>query len=80
MSSDIYAPRALLRILKRTGKQCYALPAEVEAAERAFYLSYLKPGMGYEIRNIVPGDPVFPGGQQTGKAEFSMHVATPVGR
>jgi FkbM family methyltransferase len=36
--------------------------------------------MGYEIRNIVPGDPLFPGGQRAGKAEFSMHLATPVGR
>jgi FkbM family methyltransferase len=36
--------------------------------------------MGYEIRNIVPGDPLFPGAQRAGKAEFSMHVAMPVGR
>jgi FkbM family methyltransferase len=34
--------------------------------------------MGYEIRNIVPGDPVFPGARRAGKAEFSMHLATPV--
>jgi FkbM family methyltransferase len=36
--------------------------------------------VGYEIRNIVPDDPIFPGAQRAGKAEFSMHVATPVGR
>ena len=36
--------------------------------------------VGYEIRNIVPGDPLFPGAKRAGKAEFSMHVATPVGR
>jgi FkbM family methyltransferase len=33
---------------------------------------------GYQVRNIVPEDPVFPGRQRPGKASFSMHVATPI--
>jgi FkbM family methyltransferase len=36
--------------------------------------------VGYEIRNLVPGDPLFPGSHRAGKAEFSMHVATPAGK
>jgi FkbM family methyltransferase len=32
---------------------------------------------GYELRNLVAGDPVFPGGQSAQTACYSMHVATP---
>jgi FkbM family methyltransferase len=34
---------------------------------------------GYELRNIVAGDPVFPGRGSARTACYSMHVATPVG-
>lgn len=43
-------------------------PAEIEA--------YLH-GFGYKIRNLVAGDPVFPGRESAATAGFSMHVATP---
>jgi FkbM family methyltransferase len=33
--------------------------------------------MNYDVRNIVKGDPVFPGGESVGTAKFSMHAATP---
>ena len=33
---------------------------------------------GYEVRNIVDGDPVFPGRESVQSAQYSMHVATPV--
>ncbi len=33
--------------------------------------------MNYRVRNLVAGDPVFPGGANVGSACFSMHVATP---
>lgn len=32
---------------------------------------------GYEVRNLVAGDPVFPGGEGALTACYSMHVATP---
>lgn len=32
---------------------------------------------GYTLRNIVPLDPVFPGGSAAATARFSMHVAEP---
>jgi FkbM family methyltransferase len=32
---------------------------------------------GYELRNIVPGGPVFPGRESAHSARFSMHVAKP---
>ena len=32
---------------------------------------------GYELRNLVAGDPVFPGGESAQTARYSMHVATP---
>jgi len=32
---------------------------------------------GYAIRNVVKGDPLFPGGQHVRTARFAMHVATP---
>jgi FkbM family methyltransferase len=34
---------------------------------------------GYELRNVVAGDPVFPGGGSARTACYSMHVATPAG-
>lgn len=34
---------------------------------------------GYELRNIVAGDPVFPGRGSARTACYSMHVATPAG-
>ena len=34
---------------------------------------------GYELRNLVAGDPVFPGGESARTACYSMHVATPAG-
>ncbi len=33
--------------------------------------------MGYKIRNMVKGDPVFPGRESVQTAKYSMHVATP---
>lgn len=33
--------------------------------------------MNYEVRNIVEGNPVFPGRKSVETAKFSMHVATP---
>jgi len=33
--------------------------------------------LGYQIRNIVKGDPVFPGRSSAETARFSMHIATP---
>ena len=32
---------------------------------------------GYGIRNVVSGDPIFPGGKQAKTARFSVHVAIP---
>ncbi len=43
-------------------------PTEIEA-----YLTKLE----YELRNMVNGDPVFPGREAAQSARFSMHVATP---
>lgn len=40
--------------------------------------AYLKE-VGYELSNLVEGDPVFPGGARAQTACFSMHVATPAG-
>lgn len=34
-------------------------------------------GLGYHVRNVVPGDPVFPGRAGAASAVYSMHVATP---
>jgi FkbM family methyltransferase len=33
--------------------------------------------MNYNVRNIVKGNPVFPGRKSVGTAKFSMHVAAP---
>ncbi|MBC7929606.1 MAG: FkbM family methyltransferase [Rubrivivax sp.] len=41
--------------------------------------SYLKEA-GYELRNIVEGDPTFPGREGAQSALYSMHVATPKSR
>ena len=41
--------------------------------------SYLKEA-GYELRNLVEGDPVFPGRESVQTACYSMHVATPESR
>jgi len=38
--------------------------------------SYLKL-LGYRLRNIVKGDPVFPGRTSVKSAQFSMHIAEP---
>jgi FkbM family methyltransferase len=43
-------------------------PAEIE--------TYLKE-MNYKIRNIVKGDPIFPGRESVEAAKYSMHIATP---
>lgn len=40
--------------------------------------SYMR-AAGYELRNLVEGDPVFPGGESARTACYSMHVATPAG-
>lgn len=40
--------------------------------------TYLR-NAGYELRNVVAGDPVFPGGESVQTACYSMHVATPAG-
>jgi FkbM family methyltransferase len=34
-------------------------------------------GLGYKVRNVVQGDPVFPGKASVETARFSMHVAMP---
>ena len=34
---------------------------------------------GYELRNLVAGDPVFPGGASARTVCYSMHVATSAG-
>jgi FkbM family methyltransferase len=44
-------------------------PAEIEAFLKDF---------GYKIRNVVAGDPVFPGREGVETAKYSMHVAVPV--
>lgn len=31
----------------------------------------------YKIRNLIPGDPIFPGHKNALSAHFSMHIATP---
>jgi FkbM family methyltransferase len=36
-------------------------------------------GVGYELRNLVAGDPVFPGRESVQTACYSMHLATPAG-
>jgi hypothetical protein len=33
--------------------------------------------MGYEIRNVVEGDPIFPGRANAKEARFSIHIAIP---
>lgn len=38
--------------------------------------AYLKK-LNYRVRNIVAGDPVFPGGRDVRTAQFSMHIAFP---
>jgi FkbM family methyltransferase len=43
-------------------------PNEIEAYLRQF---------GYQIRNVVKGDPVFPGRASAAEARFSVHVARP---
>jgi FkbM family methyltransferase len=40
--------------------------------------AYLR-NAGYEVRNLVAGDPVFPGGGSARTACYSMHVAAPAG-
>lgn len=40
-------------------------------------LKELIAGHGYRIRNLIKGDPVFPGGGSVVTAQFSMHVCTP---
>ena len=40
--------------------------------------AYLR-SVGYELRNVVAGDPIFPGGSSAQTACYSMHVATPAG-
>lgn len=40
--------------------------------------SYLRDA-GYELRNVVAGDPVFPGRESARTACYSMHLATPAG-
>jgi FkbM family methyltransferase len=40
--------------------------------------SYLRDA-GYELRNLVAGDPVFPGRESARTACYSMHVAMPAG-
>ena len=32
---------------------------------------------GYAVENIIPGAPVFPGGDSSAKAQFSMHISRP---
>jgi FkbM family methyltransferase len=44
-----------------------------DPGEMEDYLS----GLGYKLRNIVKGEPVFPGRESVETARFSMHVATP---
>jgi hypothetical protein len=41
--------------------------------------AFLK-GVGYDVRNLVAGDPVFPGREGAKTACYSMHVATPKSR
>lgn len=36
-------------------------------------------GLGYDLRNLVANEPVFPGGESAQSACFSMHLATPAG-
>ncbi len=35
-------------------------------------------GVGFRVRNLIEGEPAFPGGSSRTTARFSMHVATPV--
>lgn len=35
--------------------------------------------VGYALRNLVAGDPIFPGGESAQTACYSMHIATPAG-
>ncbi len=44
-------------------------PAEIESFLNDF---------NYKIRNIVAGEPVFPGRESVETAKYSMHIATPV--
>ncbi|RCV66062.1 hypothetical protein C5S53_00475 [Methanophagales archaeon] len=44
-------------------------PNEIEA--------YLKQ-FGYRIRNVVKGNPIFPGRSSAAEARFSVHVAIPI--
>ena len=43
-------------------------PEEIEAFLRS---------VGYQVRNLVRGDPPFPGGSRVETAQFSMHIAVP---
>ncbi len=45
-------------------------PKKIEAYLRQF---------GYQIRNVVKGDPVFPGRSSVAEARFSVHIAMPRG-
>lgn len=38
--------------------------------------SFLKE-KGYQLRNLIEGDPVFPGGEDVTTAQYSMHIAEP---
>ena len=35
---------------------------------------------GYQLRNLIKGVPVFPGGEDVATAQFSMHIAKPTDR
>ena len=43
-------------------------PAQIEAFFRE---------VPYELHNLIPGDPLFPGGQSARTAQFAMLVASP---
>lgn len=43
-------------------------------------IEYLLKDHGYEIRNLIDGDPIFPGRESVEAAKYSMHIAVPAKR
>ncbi len=40
-------------------------------------LTQLIARIGYKLRNLIKGGPIFPGGESAATAQFSMHICTP---
>ena len=63
--------RRVRRLLFEFGQTTFDMgnsPREIEGFLR---------GVGYRVRNLVRGDPPFPGGERVETAQFAMHVAVP---